>query len=141
MTDNDKADTLIPPKKKMKRAERQVLLNEMIAGNVKSSVIAKSLNYSMQHVSRAKSNLLKNPLLKSKLIKQSVKNVEHFNIANYEKDNRIKPSDVLHASEIVLDRAFPKVSKSESVSIQINSDIDMSKYINNKCQIIEHDTE
>lgn len=130
--DNDNHSQLQKKRRRYSRsAEKRQTMKQMITANITPSSIARALNYSREYVSRVKGQLLKNPLLERKMVKQAVRNVQYFNVENYKQDKRMRPSDVLHASEIVLNRAFPVVSHHEVMnqSIQFQLSIDPEKYI------------
>ena len=86
------------------------IMNVIADSNVKTNDIAKALNYSVEHTSRLRTKAKKNQLLTTKRIKSAIRTVDYFiTTENYQTDDRIKPSDALNASRIVIDRAFPIV--------------------------------
>ena len=113
----------------VKAQRKHDIMNVIADSNVSTSDIAKVLNYTPEHVSRLRTQAKKNQLLTRKRIKNAIKTVDYFiSNENYQGDNRIKPSDALNATRIVLDRAFPVESINTNINFNLESSIDLEKY-------------
>lgn len=119
-----------------KTAERYAVIKGLLQTDVKQTEIAKLTDYTPEHISRLKKKLLNIQLVTPKRIKKAIKAVEHFaNVENYQGDDRIKPSDVINASKIFLDRQYPVTQVIENTS-KIDISIDMSTYRTNIIDVI-----
>jgi len=87
---------------------------------INNTEVAAVLDYTREHYSRVKAKVQDIQLVTTKRVNKAIRSTEYFtDLKNYqgyvkktgevvEPDARIKPSDVLKANEIILDRAFPK---------------------------------
>src|SRR3989304_7963678 len=113
----------------VKAQRKHDIMNVIADSNISTNDISKVLNYTPEHVSRLRTQAKKNQLLTRKRIKNAIKTVDYFiSNENYQGDNRIKPSDALNATRIVLDRAFPVESINTNINFNLESSIDLEKY-------------
>jgi hypothetical protein len=124
----------------IKAQEKHALLEAMVKDNVKPSIIAKTLDYTPEHVSRLKKQSKAYQLVTSKRVRQAAKAIDYFvDIENYQggkidkvtgeiipPDTRIKPSDVISASNVYLSRSHPIIQhiESQNLSITITQEVD-----------------
>ena len=121
----------------VKAQRKHDIMNVIADSNIKTVDIAKTLNYSVEHATRLRTKAKKNQLLTKKRVKAAIHTVDYF-IANlnYQYDERIKPSDALNASRIVLDRAFPIESINTHVNLNLETSIDLEQYrLSNALQV------
>ena len=113
----------------IKAQQKHDIMNIIADSNINTTAIAKVLNYSVEHTSRLRTKAKKNQLLTQKRVKAAIHTVDYFiNNLNYQYDERIKPSDALNATRIVLDRAFPVESINTNVNLNLESSIDIERY-------------
>src|SRR3990167_8611658 len=121
----------------VKAQRKHDIMNVIADSNISTNDISKVLNYTPEHVSRLRTQAKKNQLLTRKRVKNAIRTVDYFiSNENYQGDDRIKPSDSLNASRIVLDRAFPVESINTNVNLNLESSIDLEKYrLSNALQV------
>lgn len=135
MTDNNlSANTESQPQKidviGEKTAKNYRLIKELLKTNIKGVEIAKLTDYSPEHISRLKKKLLNIQLVTPKRLKKAIKSIEFLSdIDNINANDKIKPSDVIAASKIFIDRQYPITQVVENKAVSINLDIDMSEYM------------
>ncbi len=92
--------------------EKHTLLNAMVADNISTTVIAKTLNYTPEHTSRLKAKSKAFQLITTRRVKTAAKAIDHFiDLDNYHEDAKIKPSDVIAAANVYLSRSHPIMDK------------------------------
>jgi hypothetical protein len=110
------------------------------SAGVKTGDLARALNITPQHVSRVKKNSEGIQWVTQRRIKKAIQAVDYFtdvkNYTGYVKtdrdgnevavgpDLRIRPADVLRASEMQLDRAFP--TQARTLEIQSFTQVNVS---------------
>lgn len=113
-TEND-PETSLKNEKAIKKSEaKQTALLILKQAGMTPANIAKSLDYTPQHVSALTKNNLH--FITRKRVKKAIKAIDYFcDIANYHEDNRIKPNDVLSAAEKIIERSHPRKADTNDI--------------------------
>lgn len=104
-----------------KTAEKYAVIKGLLQTDVTKQAIADLTGYSREHISRLSHKFKDIHILTPKRIRKAIKSVEYFtDIEKYHEDVRIKPSDVLAASKIILDRSHPVAPQSTTGATSIS---------------------
>ena len=113
-----KADEKLPIK--------HAIVKACLDAGLKQTEVAKALQYNPTYITEIKKKVQDVQLITTQRVNKAIKSTEYFtDLKNYqgyvkktgevvEPDARIKPSDVLKANEIILDRAFPKQAETQA---------------------------
>ena len=118
---------------------KHAIVKACVDAGINNTEVAQILDYTPEHYSRVKQKVQDIQLVTTKRVNKAIKSLEYFtDIKNYQTDNRIKPSDVLKADEIVLDRAFPKVDNSQPTGYSFTQ-VNVNLEFLNGLKLVEND--